>query len=612
MLYSGHNYSLDTESSSSHKLDNDGELEHFTSKEGYVERCTNYRKYCNFLGIETVVSSNDPFNVYPNLEYQLGSRQLRSYKYIRNEERSTNSEVSIERNIVDAYRNLDIHKNQQIIDQNELTQLGNLYEDRLDIKEIKGFAIPAYNDVPFKNNLTECYRDYIYVGSRSEILVFRNEKFNMSIETRPQRTERIDFRRAVFNNYPYSINYLKMGYLLGKPVLILCVDNGHVLIYDITNGVPQLTHRLIMEQSVWGCDITDEYLVVCDNSCRVTLFYFKDDRIFWDQSFVLNHNIPSVKIYEIFGKLSIGVVCVTISGEIIKLMFTGQKFRGPLYKCFQKYPVQYSIEDDIKEGSINFGCKLLERISLSEEQVWTVNVLSYNSIKEVYNPDYLGTSEPIDELIILKKSKILNNNQNIDHIRSSDLGIAANYELVKTRSMHEEYDFDQVTENQLTTFNDKMFQIESHYLEGKAYSGLNTRSFFIVSTAFKVSIYSIEKLVNNVQTGDVFGNLELTDELYHANRISLVQFIPRLSALVTATQAGSFKIFRLVKFRGLVSMREEFSLPFKLLNERIVGIAVKELDELTYWLYFTFESGIVRKFVISENIDEFGWELAII
>lgn len=534
--------------------------------------------------------------------------------YLKSQNRSV-SDVEIDGSVLRAYNKFDVHKEQQLREVPTESVDGSKYDDGLSLKEVNYFEIDYFDSMRFKNNLVECFKEYLFIGSNSKILVMKHEKLISSIDVRPTFTTRRDRASATWSYFPHTINFMKVCKLRDKDVLACAVDDGRALFYDIYDvfierkeTVPK--YELKLSSSVWGIDTYKDMAVVSDNSQTITVFLFENNEIYHYTSNQIIHNIPDVAFVHTNQSEDENVVfvsCVSISGEFILFQFDKITNYGPVNKPSNQYQVSIDTVDVYLPFfcKYEFECEIISRTVLQED-AWGTHYIDDKYFKEVNTPDYLGSKTNIDVEKVLKNSRSLNLVSN--HLLTSDLGGGAWYEMIEINTP---LDRSPSTENKLNRFTDKFSRIKKSYLstdDDESVSPIpksqHHEKFLFVATASKVGIYRFNKLVCNSVSGKLF-DYPLPEELTFSNRLSITKLIPEISTMIVVSQAGFVAIFRLVQHRGLHSMRFEHMIPKSDPSsfETIVGVGVRRVEETTFWLYITFSDGGIFVYEL-KNHDE--------
>lgn len=521
------------------------------------------------------------------------------------------SDMKVESNVLSAYEVFDIHKEHQLHDL-ALNVSAARYDDSLNLKDINSYFLDEFDFVRFKNNLVENYKDFLFIGSYTSLMVLRNDKLVRSINLRPPFTTRRDRSVATWSYNPHTLNYIKISKLEGRDVLSCAIDDGRVIIYDIvdffidgTQMVPK--YELKLSSSVWGIDTYKNMAVVSDNSQTVTLFYFEDNTIYHSTSNQIIHNIPDVAFIctDDLEDEAVFVSCVSISGEFIIFKYVKKTNFGPTNKPSDIYTVVYdTIDASLPPFSKHeFECSIFSRTVLQEDS-WATHYIDEKYFLEVTSPEYLGARNNIDVESILAKSRTLNLMAN--HIMSSDLGGAAWYEVLDIDT----YDRGAEVGRTLNRFTDKFRRVKKSYFsipEEEFVSPVPKspfhEKFLFVATATKVGLYRFNKLVCNATSGKLFDGPFEDEDLSFSNRLSITRVIPELSAVIAVCQAGFISIFRLVKHRGLHSMRLEHTISKneETYYETILGLGVRKMEEKVFWLYVVYSHGRVFIYELQDH-----------
>lgn len=528
--------------------------------------------------------------------------------------RTTNSsDLGIEVSVLNAYDIFDVHIPHKLHDFDPESCMNELnYDDALSFKEIRHLEVSRFQSMRYKNNLVESYQDYLFIASKYRILVFKDELQVKTIDVTPSFTTVRHRSAATWSSSPHTINYLKVSKLAGRSVLSCAIDDGRVLIYDIhdffiksTHSVPK--YELKLSSSVWGVDTYRNMVAVSDNSQTVTLFLFEESGIYHCTSNQIIHNIPTVSFVDIDERNTVYVSCVSISGEFIIFKFETFTNVGPVAQPPDEYSLSIDIVDVLLPmfSKYEFRCTILSRTVLQED-AWATHFIDDKYFKEVTTPDYLGSANYIDVEKILLYSKELNLMS--DHLLTSDLGGGAWFEEIGIETPSQR---GTATENRLNRFTDKFSRIRKLYFSTSFDEALSPipkspyhDKFLFVATASKIGLYRFGNLVCNA-TSDRLFSYRLSQDLRFSNRLSITKVIPELSAVIVASQAGFFAIFRLVKHRGLHTMRIEHLIPRPQVqpDETIIGLGVYRADERSFWIYVTFSDGHIKVYELT-NRDE--------
>lgn len=516
-------------------------------------------------------------------------------------------EAESEAAILRAYDVYDVHKKQELNSDlfARTTPQTAMYDDELKLQLIMHCDnAPDFESMQFKNNLVESYGDYLFFGSNSKIIVVKNHRSLIrTVDIQPNFTTRRDRSAATWSYFPHTINFIKVSKLADRDVLSCAVDDGRVLVYDIHDFFIDGAHsapkyELRLSSSVWGVDTYKNMLIVSDNSQTVTLFLFEGNEIYYCTSNQLIHNIPDVTFIDsndLEEENAVLASCVSISGELIIFRFDLIINYGPVNKPPDSYTVTMDVIDVYVPhfSKYEFSCTILSRAVLQED-VWSVHYIDDKYFKEVNTPKYLGSKNTVDIERILRNSMALNLLSN--HLLSSDLGSGAWYEEINVATPQER---GVETDMNFNKFTDKFGRVKKSYLNvpNDEMTSPIPKSpfhdkFLFVSTGTKIALYRFDKLVCNATSGVLF-DYPMREELRYSNRLSITKFIPELSAIIAVSQAGFVAIYRLVKHRGLHSMRFEHVIPKKEINsfETIIGLGIRRIEESVYWLYLAFSGG---------------------
>ncbi|CDR39240.1 CYFA0S03e01222g1_1 [Cyberlindnera fabianii] len=593
----------------------------------HADKIRRFRRYLEFINVNAVRAggedSDDADEFYND---ELFSKRHETRYVQRPFAFGPKEDIEIEEGAKMAYDIYDVHRAQKlkilVQDEGHTIQPALRYDDALEMTKMDKILLRDITTVRYKNNICECYGRFMFLGCMSKILILKDEAAVEYLDTKPSFTTGVHREASTWPYFPHTINQIRVTKFEGRDVLNVCIDDGRYRMYDLTNVETGIDLPLIMEltmtSSVWGVDTRGSFVALSDNSQKVTLFHFSDEGVRFGDSLQLIHNIPDLEIVKV-GSKTVHLVCTAISGELVILVFnTTLQTLEPCYYSSTS-PLKLSLRELLSQTSppARFSSKIEHRTQL-EEPGWTVNYVNSSSFMEVNDPSYLGGRDKISTLDILQRSRILGLMPN--HLVSSDLGGAAWYEAIHLKT---HYDDEPRIMNRLNSFTDKCARIKKSYFNVDEAEngdfGLTDfqNDFIVVTTASKVGLYRAHRLICNADTGDMF-EFGLIEELEFSNRMSIVKVVPELSAVITVSQAGYFTVFRLVKHRGLHSLREEYVFPsnfhdesFDISMDAILGLGVRKVDDQTFWLYFAYTDGSISKFELKEN-DYTGLDFALL
>ncbi|GME76706.1 unnamed protein product [Ambrosiozyma monospora] len=291
----------------------------------------------------------------------------------------------------------------------------------------------------YKNNLCVCSSKYnlLIIGSISTLYLYdiaalelpESHAPTIEFDTRPPRTTNEHLTNSTMPYYPHTINYMKLGIFRDKETLVVAVDDGRILVYDIERIVDEASkfkentersrydifcvepdHCMKGYSSVWGIDIYKNMIAIADNCQMVKLFCFQDDVVISVQTHQVLHNIPSISFIPTQSENAYYISVVSISGELLifKFPFTKSKVAPERLVMFNK-PV------------------VINR-ALFNDNVWTTctvdasNFKSVNSIQTMIGDPWLDMQNDLCNKI-LSESCILDAES--DECHSSHLGLAA-------------------------------------------------------------------------------------------------------------------------------------------------------------------------------------------
>lgn len=533
-------------------------------------------------------------------------------------------------------------------DQDYEYQLGERYEDKLDLQtDIAPFQIPLPHSQPirpFKNNLYATHPNskksiYSYLATNTDIFIIHNEQLVSSQSIRPHITSYQDSVRSSFSDTPHAVNFVNSGVFLEKDVLVCCCDDGRCLVYDITQPLQlKLMAELVTEQSSWGCDFQGNVICVSDNSHKVTVFWMDEVRdsgyVSLAQSTRLEHNVPDLKIIKIDEEEGLVLVgCVSIAGEVLHVEFArdcsacdGVEFKPHLGED-GVVRVNSSAEGIPTNTKYRFSSKMLSRVKMLESG-WSLNLIEDCDFLEVFNSEYLGTTNSTipDEQTIYERSHILDNKVNNIaheplHLYTSDLGTATYFETVipiTKFNQPENDDTDDIhphdlpVNDQLVPLSHQFNRIAKVYCETPHLAVKNGQNHYyhLVTTDNRVALFT-DSLTLSCFTPALFeatpGQFIISEVLLWHNRLSIVKVVRQLSLVLVVSQMGVLSGFRLVNYRGIKSLREEFTIPERLNDEadyeRIVGLDWKQTNDVQVRVMVSvvFGEGTVKRFEVRES-----------
>lgn len=317
-----------------------------------------------------------------------------------------------------------------------------------------------------------------------------------SFNSAPPSTGGADRLSSTDPEHPHNINNLQVyDDWLGQQVLVACVDDGRVLIWNSTTLNAQLQeHRndsgddehindndivsrcsptvppdfeLRLQKSAWGVDLSlyeddqgqQHYVTATsDNSRRVRAFYYHAvDRQFYDVGYgELLHNIPEVSFvsHEVHNSKHVLVVAAaSISGQIATFSFVYQIGEGPISKqqCVLLSGKTHYCWDFVRLQRLEVPlavaktiCDRLNRVRLLEtktlnctvfsEDCWTVKALHPRYFLDVQSLRAMTGDPDISEEVEVRN--IINESMTLgyqcDPVVSSHLGFAAGYQFYGT------------------------------------------------------------------------------------------------------------------------------------------------------------------------------------
>ncbi|GME73643.1 unnamed protein product [Ambrosiozyma monospora] len=342
---------------------------------------------------------------------------------------------------------------------------------------------------------------------------------------------------------------MKLGVFRDKETLVVAVDDGRILVYDIERIVHDASkfkedperssydlfhvepdHCMKGYSSVWGIDIYKNMIATADNCQMVKLFCFQDDVVISVQTHQVLHNIPSISFIPTQSENAYYISAVSISGELLifKFPFTKSKMSPEKLVMFNK-PV------------------VINR-ALFNDNVWTTctvdatNFKSVNSIQAMIGDPWIDMQSDLCSKI-LSESCILDAES--DECHSSHLGLAAELQNWFVPTVSFSYPKNQSANSRFTTLTDTYRRIKKLYddyylskqranekqqksLNGKLYwesvSESDTQfkdKFILVTTTMSSGLFRANKLVCNATVSNVFRCKPMNEELSYSNRMSL-------------------------------------------------------------------------------------------
>ncbi|KAH3684811.1 hypothetical protein WICPIJ_004206 [Wickerhamomyces pijperi] len=547
-------------------------------------------------------------------------------------------------------------------------QLGERYEDSLTVNtQFDNSIINLPHNIPlipvFKNNLYGAYPStknsksdgVSYLASDTSIhLLGRNHQILKTYEIKPHVTTYEDSIRSSFSDSPHSVNFVKSGVLFSKsqlPVLVCCCDDARTLIFDISQAENlKLIAEFTTEQSAWGCDFVDDVICVSDNSHRVTVFWLDEVHesgyVWTSQSIKLSENLPDLQIVEQdMERGYLKIIVISISGELAVLEFQRQRLAQLQTVNHKPHRSSDGLIRVQTGGQIAVNQKYTFKVSCQKrtefnDMGWSVCKVSACDFVDVFNPEYLGTTAKTmpKEKEVYERSHILTNKMNhtlpnslnlgkLPYVYDSQLGIASNFESsVALSQYYRPFEDDQKhidftlqewdTEDLPTPRNHNLKKIQKAIAQQYDLGGskVNTEDYYIVTTEGRVALMNASLSMLSF-TGYLYDTAPLfsqvSEVLHFHNRLSIVKFIPCLSLVIVVSQVGLLTGFRLVNYRGVKSLREEFTLPGKIDKledyQRIVGCDWVKIAEGRVVVSVVFgEEGSVKTFELRDDLGKSG------
>lgn len=487
----------------------------------------------------------------------------------------------------------------------------------------------------YKNNLADYCRGYIFYVSGSSVNVLSAGEGVPGVgeavflfETAPAEvTNRENLQivmNAVWQEWPFSLNYLKVDRFLGEDVVVAASDSGRVFVWQVKKIVaaveveverqkqvqmlPEVqrinrgtVHRVAAEYefkvgaSAWGVDLCGRYVAVSDNNRVVSVFHVSDDgAVLKGVSGLMLSNVPLVSFMQ--HERGVYVAAGTILGELSVFEVT---MVGGILSVVEA-----------QEFQLTSG-------------VWTVHSVSGELFKQVRVLDYPGYNEDAFVDCVYSKSRFLDGES--DPVESSDLGVAAGFAYVYVGDDAvadvEKYCFN-LLQSPDTVVLDTYSRVVRHCnrfytdvqrgrmkthvsLNGRVYwqPTINNgpRHYWLVTTESRLGLFDCNELICNASTDELFDVAGVG-----CNRISFAKYVPEISCLVIGTPAGYVAVFRLVRFRGVYSFKKVCKFPEagNAVGE-MSGLVVRKLGE-DYYIYMIHYNGQVMVYKLAEVEAEEG------
>ncbi|QPG73453.1 hypothetical protein FOA43_000764 [Brettanomyces nanus] len=523
------------------------------------------------------------------------------------------------------------------------------YPDPLTLKFHRVNRMSFFFERKYKNNIAVCSQkhDLIFIAANSAVEVFEPISLSetqswdpvLEFETRPSVTTELQRNNSTWPYYPHSINFMSIGYLLGKEVLNITVDDGRVLIYYTQSLVEEVISsiartkalrqiytinpdiELVMKSSAWGVDTLGNLIVVSDNTQRITLFYYdeKTRKVFSVVTHQLVHNIPSVSfIRDSSSDSAVYVSAGSISKELVVFKFS------------------FVVSHDNDLGiSVRFIRPQVVSRSVMSGDIWTTHYVNGKYFKKV-NSLQLVTGDPwvdhdnVTVNRVLNESKILRTES--DECYSSHLGLAAEFQnfFIPTLSFNDPY-YSRSFKS-LTTDTDRFRRIKKmyddyynlkqrgkcpdhksknakHYWEPVVSSPAFNLQFLLVSGKVQVGLFRVNRLLHNATVSNLFEYKAPNEEMSHSDRLSLSLVIPELSCYIVASQVGLVSVFRLTEYRGIYGMRQEYVVPnYEKLStgsalgiRTLIGLTYKKIGHCRYLLYLVYIDGLLLSYTLTDK-----------
>lgn len=364
----------------------------------------------------------------------------------------------------------------------------------------------------------------------------------------------------------------------------------------------------------------------------------------------LRHNIPDVCFIDpspddvekgLYREEAFYVACTSIQGDlVIWEFFTGdrlQRFYSETEAIEMHNSVRGLLEEGFEPAQMEFSDEKHDPMFLRvpfeggrwmclrniEEEGWTVNMVSESDFKEVDTFYELSGSEWLNENNVFRQLSVplhikypipgLNRDEKGDKIEINqqfyDFAMRFVHFTISTTPVHE-FDMQSRAEGQqprndqpALPLDKQRASLTEHYISSrnKVFTQNNLPSYtqallkdpplknkFLLVTG-KKSLYlcRAENLLSNASVNDVFRReIYVSPGASSFDRMNMVKIIPGLSAVVAVSQIGTVAIFRLIRYKSLFTLRQEYVFPVhEMLIHRtpilraIVGVVVSPVYE---------------------------------
>lgn len=484
----------------------------------------------------------------------------------------------------------------------------------------------------FKNNLTAVLAEqYLVTAALSELLVYAFEIDHLPqrtavlrIDVRPEVTRASDRLVLTWPHFPHTINYVKVGQFLRRPMVAVCMDDGLIKMWRVDRVVERARapsaavlspdHVIRMSSSCWGLDFADNFLAASDNLQTVTLLYYSgaDECFYHVTTHAVLHNIPEVSfasVEEHGDGWRARVNCASISGEVLVFECDLCLVAGALARADQGPRGVYStVPEDVDSARfarVRWGRpRVTQRLRLGED-CWTCKPVAAAYFKPVASlaaatGDWArwgsARQQRRREQRILRESAILGRAP--DPVHLSALGGAAAVQFLECPVVHLA-PARAAEDAQLTGVDDVARRTR------KTLAAPAPHAFLAVSTSRRLGLLRADTLLCVAATGTVFdATIPFSEDSKFANRISITAVVPELLCVLALTQQGLVTVVRLCQHRGVYTMRQEHlfpNAPALALGHNgyrtLAGMACRNMSvaaaQPRFYVYLTYTDGIV-------------------
>lgn len=495
----------------------------------------------------------------------------------------------------------------------ENDQLARNYDDSL-ILEYTGCEMLIQAPLmEYRNNLavfSDTYGIYL-VASTHHICIFQwdavknlpRSKPIIKIITKPSATTLAHHTGANWPARPHYINFIKLVKLGDEEHLVIACDDGRILGYKVDKfyslSLAELPDNIIaspsdfciqLQSSAWGIDADNEkqLLAVTDNTKQVTLVRLSDFKQWVSPE--MGHNVPDVQFlnpgdhYE--HDATSFIACIGIDNELVIWWFD-MALDGEDEDCCVEV-----LDQDIDAWG------------------WTVTELEEKDFKQVSSLiDALGDPY-VDEPATFEYFKRENNKLGLQHdsyypssrfsytpIRTAELR-AARTDMTAAIGDNRQRRPPLTCVTERDSKRRKYLGLTAEVLLNPPFKN----SFLFCTTQTGVILSRTEDFTVNAATPDVFSWSIF--ENAPKDRLNLVVKMADISALAVATQAGVISIFRMVRYQGVFSIRQEYLFPqtemtLYRLTKAIIGLTARKVNNNKYQLLVLFEDDVVYSYMLT-------------